>query len=160
MHSTPRKRWGLLGALIAGMVFMTTSAVAQHAAHSNANANKEEVAVAPNGQQVAIDAKSGKLRQPTREEVEALIEGMKPALDTSTEGLKPVQHEDGTVSVDLEGRFQSTTIAKVQTDGTVSQRCVKSTEEAKEFLMAPAKKVTKKKQAAPTPQAKPVWEEK
>ena len=44
----------------------------------------------------------------------------------SHEGLVSVEHLDGSVSVDLEGRFQNVTIATVADDGTVTISCVTS----------------------------------
>lgn len=46
-------------------------------------------------------------------------------------------HPNGTQSVDLQGRFQSVTLAKINRDGSTSERCVISMREARAFL-APA----------------------
>ena len=102
-------------------------------------ANKDETddeyeTVEVAGQQVAVDKKTGKLRQPTPEEAKALAEGMRKLVDQSTEGLTPVYHNNGMVSVDLQDRFQSVTVVKVNPDGTLTKSCVASEREADAFL--------------------------
>lgn len=52
------------------------------------------------------------------------------ALRTDAEGLEEVVHPDGSVSIDLEGRFQSATVATVGTEGTIEFRCVGSADAA------------------------------
>ena len=52
----------------------------------------------------------------------------------STDGLVETRHEDGAVSLDLQGRFQNVTMAKKNEDGSVSTACVDSPEGAKAFL--------------------------
>ncbi|MCI0402112.1 MAG: hypothetical protein L0212_01130 [Acidobacteria bacterium] len=89
------------------------------------------------GQSVAIDRKTGKLRQPTPEEARALAKGLKQLLNRSADGLKMKVHADGTKTLDLESRYMSLAVAKRNPDGTVSERCVTSEEEAKEMLASP-----------------------
>lgn len=52
------------------------------------------------------------------------------AFRTDAEGLEEVVHPDGSVSIDLQGRFQSATVATVRPDGTLEFRCVGSIDEA------------------------------
>ncbi len=96
--------------------------------------DQEDTKVNVGGMQVAIDPRTGKLRSLTREEAKALFEGMRKHLSQSTEGLTPVQHPDGSESVDLEGRFESLSVTKVNPDGSVSTKCVTSEKEAAAFL--------------------------
>ena len=44
-------------------------------------------------------------------------------VNTSSEGLKEVVKPDGTVTVDLEGRFQSAMVVSVGKDGTLASTC-------------------------------------
>lgn len=60
----------------------------------------------------------------TPEEAKRLAEGIKPLVNQSTEGLVQVRHADGSVSMDLQGRFQNVAVAKKEADGTISQSCV------------------------------------
>lgn len=108
----------------------------------------ESVQVA--GQTVAIDKKTGKLRQPTREEAKALAEGMKEMVNQSSEGLTPIYHADGSVSVDLQDRFMNIAVAKKNPDGTITDACVSSVPEVNAFLgvKAKAKKSARSKSKA------------
>jgi len=42
------------------------------------------------------------------------------ALRRDTEGLKIVQHADGSVSMDLDGRFQNVSVARIDENGVVT----------------------------------------
>jgi hypothetical protein len=162
----------LAALIIAAVVWATPSAFAQRAATTDSEpaatqAGKADATPSPSGQQAAADSKSSPLREVTRAEAEVLIEGMKPYLNTSIEGLKPVHHDNGAVSIDLEGRFQSVSIAKIEADGTIRQACVTSEDEARQFLLSPtankdATSVAKKLASTSTPATaptKPVLEE-
>jgi hypothetical protein len=45
-------------------------------------------------------------------------------VNKSGEGLTDVQHADGSVTTDLEGRFQHVVVAREKEDGTLSMSCV------------------------------------
>lgn len=75
-----------------------------------------------NGQSVAVQ--TGQIKPLTPEEVQKLAAALKELANQSTDGLQQVQHADGSVSVDLQGRFQNVAIAKRNEDGSVSQSCV------------------------------------
>ncbi|MDX2473653.1 MAG: hypothetical protein QNL91_08065 [Candidatus Krumholzibacteria bacterium] len=55
-------------------------------------------------------------------------------LSRSDEGLVPVVHPDGRVSVHLEGRFMSTSVARIGADGLVETLCTEDQSEAEAFL--------------------------
>jgi len=63
---------------------------------------------------------------------------MQRALDRSTEGLAPVQHPDGAVSVDLQGRFRSATVARINDDGQLETTCVDGQAQADAFFAGDA----------------------
>ena len=86
------------------------------------------------GQTVAVDKKTGKLRKPTREEAAALAEGMKQMVNQSADGLTPVYHSNGMVSLDLKDRFQTIAVAKKNADGTLTEACLTSPPEVDAFL--------------------------
>lgn len=81
--------------------------------------------------QVAVD-EDGAVRAPTAEEAAALAAAMADGLSQSDKGLVEVRLDDGTTLVDLQGRFESLSVAKVQ-GGAVETRCVTSPEEAAAF---------------------------
>lgn len=107
-------------------------------------------ATQPSGQQDATTPTKAPVekREPTPQEIQVLIDGIKHLVDDSTEGLVQVTHPDGSVSIDLQGRFQNVSIAKINADGSISTECVSSQKEARQFLTTP------KPAAAPTPKAK------
>ena len=85
-------------------------------------------------QKVAIDPATGRLRGITAEEARALIASVSRELSQSDEGLTIVYHPDGMVSIDLEDRFQSAVLVRVEADGTLRAQCVTTVEEAEQFL--------------------------
>jgi len=96
--------------------------------------NKNYVTMKVAGQDVQVDSQTGEIQQLTPEEAEKLAAGLKPMLNQSTEGLVQFHHPDGSVSVDLQGRFQDVTVARVNKDGTVSQSCVNNPKAAGAFF--------------------------
>ena len=71
-----------------------------------------------------------------RERVQAIMRDatLSRALKRSDEGLVAEQHADGTVMVDLQGRFQHAMLARVNADGTVEVQCHDQLRPAAEFL--------------------------
>ena len=113
----------------------------------------------PDGLTVVIDRKTGQQRPLTPQEARILAEGIKQLVSQSTDGLVQIQHADGSVSMDLQGRFQSVMLAKKEADGTISQSCVDNPESAAAFfeidpalLGAAAAPVSKSKPANPKPE--------
>jgi hypothetical protein len=86
------------------------------------------------GQDVEVDSQTGQMKELTPEEARKLAAGLKQMVNQSTEGLVQVQHADGSVSMDLEGRFQNVTVARVNQDGSVTQSCVDNPQAAAEFF--------------------------
>ncbi|MFN2515200.1 MAG: post-PEP-CTERM-1 domain-containing protein [Pyrinomonadaceae bacterium] len=97
-------------------------------------ADKNFVTVKVAGQDVQVDPQTGRMKELTPEEAQKMAAGLKKLINQSSEGLVQVQHADGTVSMDLEGRFQNVTVARVNKDGTVSQSCVDNPKAAGAFF--------------------------
>lgn len=95
---------------------------------------KNYVTVKVAGQDIKIDGQTGQIQELPPEEAQKLAAGLKPMLNKSSEGLVEVQHTDGSVSMDLEGRFQNVTVARINKDGTVSQSCVNNPRAAGAFF--------------------------
>ena len=90
------------------------------------------VTVEVGGRKVRVNAQTlqqGPLTPEQSQEIADQLEGNK-----ATEGLVEEKHEDGTVTVDLQGRFQNVTLAKRNEDGTVTAACVDTPEAAGAFL--------------------------
>ena len=86
------------------------------------------------GQDVFVDSQTGQIRPLTAQEAQQLAQGLKGMLNRSTEGLVEEQHADGSVSMDLQGRFQNVTVARVNEDGTTTQACIDNPKAAAAFF--------------------------
>ncbi len=97
-------------------------------------ASKKYMTVKVAGREVQVDSQTGQIKPLSPQEAKELAEGLKVMLNKSTDGLVQVQHEDGSVSMDLEGRFQNVAVARVNEDGTVSQSCIDNPRAAASFF--------------------------
>jgi hypothetical protein len=86
------------------------------------------------GQDVQVDGQTGQIKPLTQEEAQKLAAGLGQLVNQSTEGLEQVHHEDGSVSMDLKGRFQNVTVARINQDGTVTESCVDNPQAAGAFF--------------------------
>lgn len=96
--------------------------------------DKKFVTVKVAGQDVQVDPQTGQMKELTPEEAQKMAAGLKQMVNQSSDGLVQVQHPDGSVSMDLEGRFQNVTVARVNKDGSVTQGCVNNPEAAGAFF--------------------------
>lgn len=99
-------------------------------------ANKKYTTVKVAGQEVQIDSQTGQMKPLSPEDAKKLADGLKGMLNKnkSSEGLVEEHHHDGSVSVDLQGRFQNVTVARVNKDGTVTTSCVDNPRAAAAFF--------------------------
>jgi len=104
------------------------------------------------GQTVQIDPQTGQVRPLTPDEARKLADGLKELANQSTEGLQQVQHPDGSVSIDLQGRFQNVTVARKDADGTLVQSCIDNPQAGAAFFRIDPKLVgpPEKSGSAPT----------
>lgn len=116
------------------------TAVATYASRNAATPKAEHAAqpadpyvtVEVGGRKVRVNAQSlqqGPLTQEQSQQIADQLEGNK-----MTDGLVEEKRADGTVAVDLQGRFQNVVLAKRNDDGTVSSACVDTPESAGAFL--------------------------
>lgn len=107
------------------------------AAPAPAQAADPYVTVEVGGRRVRVNAQTlqqGPLTQAESERLAEQLEG-----NQTSDGLVQERHGDGTVEVDLQGRFQNVTLAKRNDDGTVSAACVDTPEAAGAFLRSAEK---------------------
>ena len=145
-------------------LLVATEARASHVGKHDADTIAREADAQPgaSGASAAVD-KNGKLRAITAEEAKALLDAMAPYISQSSEGLTPVHHQSGAISIDLQDRFQSVSVARVATDGSPVVRCVTTRAEAEQFLAkdstrsgkASTKKTRATKPAVPPPALRP-----
>jgi hypothetical protein len=129
MKRTFRVATSVAAILIAG------SAFAQHAGKGNAYGRDDDKGAGDGGAQAAIDA-SGRLRPVTSDEARELLSGLAPFVSQSSAGLVEVVHASGAVSIDLQDRFQSVSMARLGLDGTVLMRCIGTEADARHFLLS------------------------
>jgi|GEM_PF-675742 len=98
------------------------------------NSGKKYVTVKVAGREVQVDPQTGQIKPLTPEEAKRLADGLKVMLNNSTEGLVEVHHADGSVSMDLQGRFQHVMVARIEADGTLTQSCIDTPEAAASFF--------------------------
>jgi hypothetical protein len=149
-NSTKRlRRLPLIGILVATAVFAAATVVSMQRTNVMAVRDQRTGSAVPNlaankagknyigklaGQDVKVDSQTGDIRPLTQDEAERLATGIKPLLNQSTEGLVQVQHADGSVSMDLQGRFQDVAVARMNQDGSISQSCVNNPRAAGAFF--------------------------
>lgn len=134
---------GIVGA-IAVLAVGAMAAVSIRSGNSGSQAGKAENSMTKqdlpthlamkNGQVIGLDGQTGQYRPLTPAEAQRLAEGIAPLVNQSDEGLKQVQRPDGSVSMNLEGRFQNVSVAQKNEDGSISQSCVNSPETAAAFF--------------------------
>lgn len=120
------------GVATAAATYASRNAQPRTAAAPAAQAADPYVTVEVGGRKVRVNAQTlqqAPLTQDEAQQLAAQLEGNK-----ATDGLVEERHEDGTVSVDLQGRFQNVTLAKKNDDGSVSAACVDTPEAAGSFL--------------------------
>jgi hypothetical protein len=98
------------------------------------------VGVEVNGRKLSVDAQKLQQGPLTQDQAQQLAEALKD--NQSTDGLVQVQNPDGSVSIDLQGRFQNVTMARKNDDGSVSQACVDNPKAASAFLTDTQKPAT------------------
>jgi hypothetical protein len=163
MHSQLRVAAASVAALL--LLAGTGARATQNGKHDPESAAKaaDEGRDGSAGQKAAVDP-AGRLRPVTPEEARALLEGVSRHVDQAGDGLTERYHPSGAVSIDLEDRFQSVTMARAGADGSVSTRCVTTKAEAERFLgqgaPAPARAVAaapaRPPKASPAPKPAPV----
>jgi hypothetical protein len=95
---------------------------------------KKYVTVKVAGRDVQVDSQTGQIKPLSPEEAKQMADGLKTMLNKSTDGLVHVQQTDGSVSMDLQGRFQNVAVARVNADGTLEQSCVDEPLAAAQFF--------------------------
>lgn len=112
----------------------TTQAANREATKAAASTTRAFVTRRVGNQDIHIDTQTGEIKPLTPEEAQKLANGLAPMLDKSTDGLVELHHNDGSVSMDLEGRFQSVAVARINQDGTIEQSCVDNPRAAAKFF--------------------------
>lgn len=114
--------------------------------------NRKYTTVKVAGQDVQIDSQTGKLKPLSAQQQEELAAGLKKMLNKSADGLTQVQHEDGSTSMELNGRFRNVVVASETEDGSLSMSCVDNPKAAASALGIDPKLLNEQKPAPTVPQ--------
>jgi hypothetical protein len=145
-HTTTNRRRRLLFVAAVAVILVATAVtvISRQKGRTTQAANREAKTAATaaptfvtrrvGGQEIHINTQTGEMKPLTQEEAQRLANALAPMLDDSADGLKQVRHADGSVSMDLEGRFQNVTVARVNADGTIEQSCVDNPRAAANFF--------------------------
>lgn len=130
-----------MAAITAGAVITRQNGAAKREANEQARnsavtaaANSNYVTVKVAGQDVQVDSQTGQVKPLTAEEAQKLAAGLKQVINRSSEGLVEKQEADGSVTVDLQNRFQNVAVARTNDDGSVTEGCVDNAQAAGEFF--------------------------
>jgi hypothetical protein len=115
------------------MVKVNESEGSERSSTMTNSANRNYVTVKAAGPMFQTN-QTGQIRPLTQEEAQNMADGIKEMINQSSEGLNSVRHPDGSVSVDLQDRFQNVTVARKNNDGTISQSCVDNSQSASAFF--------------------------
>ena len=118
-----RSRFLAPGVLLASSVVLAVSAVLwlRPDAAVTASDSPQADGLPPGSaaMRVTLDPEGGGLQVMAGEHDLVLDPETLEALRRDTDGLTPVVHPDGSVSLHLQGRFQSASVARIDGDGTV-----------------------------------------
>jgi hypothetical protein len=142
-HASARKhkrlfRIGIFAAVLlalgaATVIAKYASPVKEVTASPNAAASDDGfVTVNVGGKKIRVNARTMQQGPLTQEQSQQIADAL--TNNKSTAGLVEVKHADGTVEMDLQGRFQNVMLAKQNDDGSVSTACVDNPEAARAFL--------------------------
>jgi hypothetical protein len=81
------------------------------------------------------DPETGEIGPPTTAQAtEVALEDGAENLEFSSNGLEQVRHADGSVSMDLQGRFQEYLVARKDASGKIHKSCVQGPKAAKKVV--------------------------
>ena len=128
------------------LVIGAVTAIAKYRSHTNdlkARDQQSRVASQPGtkyltvevgGKKLQVNAQALQQGPLTQDQAEQIAAALKD--NQSSDGLVSVQNPDGSVSMDLQGRFQNVILAKKNSDGSLDQTCVDNAESASAFLQS------------------------
>src|SRR5690242_1894934 len=146
-HASARKRKSLFRIGIFAGVLLALGAATVIAKYASP---RKEVAASPQaaasndgfvtvnvgGKKIRVNARTMQQGPLTQDQSQQIADAL--TNNKSTTGLVEVKHADGTVEMDLQGRFQNVMLAKKSDDGSVSTACVDNADAARAFLQTQA----------------------
>ena len=114
---------GAISAVSRQLVAGKRNGDAENTGASSAASKKKYMTAKVAGQTVQVDPQTGRVKPLNAQEAEQMAAGLKKMLNKSADGLTEVQNEDGSVSMDLEGRFMNVMLATPLADGSAHLSC-------------------------------------
>jgi hypothetical protein len=141
--SVKRLPWIII--MIAVFALGTTAAVSLRSGQTSNSAplqnnrqasstSRSNISLRASSQQLQVNGQTAQIRPLTQEEAQRLAAGIKVLVNQSTDGLQPVRHADGSLSIDLQGHFQNIAVAKRNENGELTQSCVDNPGSAAAFF--------------------------
>lgn len=123
-------------ALVLGLAASAWAGPGRQANSQTPNAVRDAEAAIPSGVSVAIDPATGKVRQPTPAEVEALDRSFKSMFGSSlSAAAQPATvWPDGTVALALTDEYLNIWVARINPDGSMTHGCVDDPDQANAFI--------------------------
>lgn len=123
------------GRVAAGAALLVLAFALPLALAARGPAGDETVATAPGAaaMRVAVDPETGTLGPAPAGDKAADVR-LQQMLRRDTEGLEQVVHPDGSVSVDLQGRFMNASLARITEDGEIETTCTTDHDHAADYL--------------------------
>jgi hypothetical protein len=128
---------GLTAAMALGTTALATAAEVKAPTRLPARTPVNQVHIGEAGLRVYIDPATGQIKQPTEADRQALEKAMAPLFaNRLKKNVTVTQFADGTVKMSLAGQFLSVALVTTNANGTLSQSCVSSMEEATAVINA------------------------
>jgi predicted nucleic acid-binding Zn-ribbon protein len=109
--------------LALGVPLLSALAVAQEAPAPKENASRLPQQILPTGEEDASARAQDFTARAARSEAQSLEQQLREMTSESTEGLVTIRQDNGSIGMDLQGRFQSVLIAKQTEDGRYVVSC-------------------------------------
>jgi hypothetical protein len=119
-----KDRIALLALGAAAMLCLALAPAAGAQVAKSATPEEGDTPLSIAGQTVSIDPRTGRLRQPTREDAQALSDLLLRKFDRQPQGLNVQEHPNGMVSVDLPDSFDEVLVLRMLPGGIPMVFCV------------------------------------
>lgn len=127
----------IVAGVVAVAAWLQPWAAAEAPEVADSGVSVKTVTAAEMGYRVSIDPATGELKDTVDPvDMKDLPESLQNALSTSSEGLteRPTNSPAGGMMIDLQGRFQNTSVARIDADGTLEAPCLTNENDLEAFV--------------------------
>lgn len=123
---------------LAGFFVYSTTGHAGHAAATVAVTPADQTAPGSAALKAYLNPETGEIEVRASTSADVSIDPeTQNALRRDDDGLVKIRHADGSVSMDLQGRYQSVSVVRVNADGTTTITCTDDAKAAEQALNGP-----------------------